>query len=100
MPEPLSDAARVLGERIRDARIALGLSQEDIANLAHINVSNYGKVERGLSNPTFHMIVRVASVLGVDPGSLVAGLTSGQLPELPEIYSAEDFIRERRARLG
>ena len=98
MPEPLSDAARVLGERIRDARIRLGLSQEDIANLATINVSNYGKVERGLSNPTFHTLVRIASVLTIDPGELLAGLTSKQLPDLPPSFSAADFIRERDKR--
>lgn len=97
MPEQLSDAARVLGERIRDARLELGLSQEEVANLASINVSNYGKVERGLSNPTFHMLVRVASVLNVDPGALVAGLTAEQLPELPKSFSAIDYIREKQA---
>lgn len=98
MPEQLSDAAVVLGERIRDARISLGLSQEEISNLASINVSNYGKVERGLSNPTFHTLVRIASVLNVDPGDLVTGITARQLPELPRSFSAVDYIREKEAR--
>lgn len=100
MPEPLSDAAIVLGERIRDARLELGLSQEEIANLASMNVSNYGKIERGLNNPTFHTLVRVASVLNVDPGTLVTGLRSQQLPALPASYSAVDYIREQQARRG
>jgi transcriptional regulator with XRE-family HTH domain len=98
MTEPLSDAARVLGERVRDARLRLGLSQEEIANLASINVSNYGKVERGLSNPTFHTVVRIASVLTIDPGELLVGLTAKQLPDLPPSFSAADFIRERDKR--
>ena len=100
MSQALSDAARILGERIRDARLKLGLSQEEIANLASINVSNYGKVERGLSNPTFHMLVRVASVLNIDPGELLAGMTASQLPELPASFSALDYIREKQARSG
>ena len=98
MTQPLSDAARVLGERIRAARIRLGLSQEEIANLASVNVSNYGKVERGLSNPTFHTLVRIASVLTIDPGQLLTGLTAKQLPDLPPSFSAADFIRERDKR--
>jgi transcriptional regulator with XRE-family HTH domain len=51
MPQPISDAARILGERIRERRIALACSQEEIAHLAGMNVSNYGKIERGLGNP-------------------------------------------------
>ena len=100
MPEALSDASRVLGERVRDARLKHGLSQEDVANLASINVSNYGKLERGLANPTFHTLVRVASVLNVDPATFVAGLSAKQLPELPPSFSAADYIREMRAREG
>ena len=100
MPEPLSDAARVLGERIRDVRLGFGLSQEEVANLASINVSNYGKVERGLSNPTFHTLVRIASVLNVDAGELIKGLSADQLPELPASFSARDYIREKQARTG
>jgi transcriptional regulator with XRE-family HTH domain len=51
MAEPLSDASRVLGERLRDQRLKLGLSQEDIAHLAGLNVSNFGKIERGAEQP-------------------------------------------------
>lgn len=98
MPKPLSDAARVLGERIRAERQKLGVSQDDVANLAGINVSNYGKIERGLSNPTFHTVIRVAAVLDIDPAVLVKGLGVDSLPALTETFSAKDFIRERSQR--
>lgn len=98
MPSPLSDAARILGERIRQRRLRFALSQDDIANLAGMNVSNYGKIERGLSNPTFHTIVRIASVLNIDPGELVAGISAASLPEAVTTFTAKDFVRERRAR--
>ncbi|MCU1558985.1 MAG: family transcriptional regulator [Microbacteriaceae bacterium] len=98
MSEPISDAARVLGDRIRDRRTKLALSQEEIANLAGMNVSNYGKIERGLGNPNFHTLVRIASVLGVDPGTLIEKIGAGALPDRAETFSAADFIRERRAR--
>lgn len=98
MSEPISDAARILGERLRDRRNKLALSQEEIANLAGMNVSNYGKIERGIGNPNFHTLVRIASVLGVDPGSLIKGIEASSLPERREVFTAADFVRERRAR--
>ena len=98
MADPISDASRVLGDRIRRVRVELGLSQEEVAHLAAINVSNYGKIERGLSNPTFHTLVRMASVLNVDASEFVSGLTAAQLPDLPRSFSAVDYIRERSAR--
>ena len=100
MPEQLSDAARTLGERIREQRLRFALSQDDIANLAGMNVSNYGKIERGLSNPTLHTIVRIASVLGVDPAVLVRGIGSESLPDTDATFTAKDFVRERRERHG
>lgn len=98
MPEPSSEAARVLGSRIRDERLRLGLSQDDIANLAGMNVSNYGKIERGIGNPVLVTIVRLAVVLGIDPAVLVQGLGAGHLPDGQEAYTAADFVSERRRR--
>lgn len=98
MPQPLSDAARILGERVREHRLQLAISQDDVANLAGMNVSNYGKIERGLSNPTFHTIVRIAAVLGVDPGILLSGLDEHTLPPNAETFTARDFVRERTKR--
>ena len=98
MPEPLSDAARILGERIRDQRNRFALSQDDIANLTGMNVSNYGKVERGLINPRFYTIIRIAHVLGIDPGVLLTGLTAEDLPEQSHVFTAREFVNERRER--
>jgi transcriptional regulator with XRE-family HTH domain len=98
MPQPISEAARILGERIRIRRIKLACSQEEISNLAGMNVSNFGKIERGLGNPNLHTIVRIASVLGIDPAVLVAGIGAEALPDLVETFTAADFVRERRRR--
>ena len=81
---------------MRDVRVRLAISQDDVANLAGINVSNYGKIERGLSNPTFHTLIRIAAVLGIDPGDLVRGLDASTLPTKGVTYTAKDFIRERQ----
>jgi transcriptional regulator with XRE-family HTH domain len=78
--------------------VRLGLSQNELADLAGINVSNYGKIERGIGNPVLHTIVRLSSVLGIDPAVLVAGLSGDDLPPLLETFSAADYVRERRSR--
>lgn len=98
MAETRSEAARVLGERVRDFRVELGLSQEDIADLAEMHVTNLGKIERGQSNPSLTTIVRVAGVMGVDPADLVRGLGLKQLPERSHKLTAAELIRERRKR--
>lgn len=58
--------------RLRQAREAHGLSQEEVAQAARISVFAYGCLERGRStaggdaNPTLDTVVRVFNVLGID----------------------------------
>lgn len=72
--EPISDAARIFGERVRARRNQLGKSQEQLADDSSLHWSYLGQVERGQRNLTLHSILKLAEVLGVDPGELVRGL--------------------------
>ena len=72
--QPVSGAAATLGERVRARREELGLSQERLAENTQLHWSYIGRVERGQNNLTLQSIVRLAAVLKVDPGELVAGL--------------------------
>jgi transcriptional regulator with XRE-family HTH domain len=74
MPEPLSPATRVLGERVRARREALGLSQEALAHKSAIHWTFLGQVERGQRNLSLHNLLKIAAGLGVDPSELVRGL--------------------------
>ncbi|HYG33432.1 MAG TPA: helix-turn-helix transcriptional regulator, partial [Clostridia bacterium] len=65
---------QVLGERIRDARKAKKLSQEDLALQAGIATSYMGGVERGERNPSFKVLCAVARIVGRDLGSLCRDL--------------------------
>ncbi|MGH1549395.1 helix-turn-helix domain-containing protein [Leifsonia poae] len=97
MPAPRSRAAEVFGRRVREARIALGMSQEDIAGLADMHVTNYGRVERGEANSELHTIVRLATALNVDPGELMKGLYGADmLPDRSRAYSVADFLAAQR----
>jgi transcriptional regulator with XRE-family HTH domain len=88
----------LFGDRLRQLRLKAACSQEEIANLAGMNVSNYGKIERGLGNPELHTLIRLATVLGVDVGELLAGITSDALPEKRRVFTARDFVQERSRR--
>ena len=98
MPDPSSEASRILGERIRTERLKLGLSQDDVANLAGMHSSNYGKLERGIGNPVLHTIVKLGVGLGVDPAIFVAGLGAEHLPPAHGTFTAAEFVRERARR--
>jgi transcriptional regulator with XRE-family HTH domain len=72
--EPISAAAGEFGQRIRAHRTQLGKSQEQLARDSSLHWSYLGQVERGQRNLTLHNILKLAEVLGVDPGDLVRGL--------------------------
>ena len=74
----------------------LGLSQEDVAHLAAMHVSNFGKIERGLANPSIHTLLRIASVLESDPGVLIAGLSGDMVTKRPHKLTAAELIKARQ----
>ena len=98
MKQTTSAAAIHFGAKVRHARIALGLSQESIAELAQMHVTNYGKIERGLTNPSLVTMLRIASVLGTDIAFLTTGLSRDDLPADLEVLSADEFLQERARR--
>ena len=96
MDSPASAAAQILGARLRERRTSLELSQEDVAHMSAMHVSNYGKIERGLANPNLHTLLRIASVLEVDPGVLIAGLSGDMVTARPHKLTAAELIRARQ----
>jgi transcriptional regulator with XRE-family HTH domain len=101
VPETASDAARLFGERVREQRLRLGISQETLAELSGLHWTALGKIERGLRNPSLHNIIKIAGGLAVDPGTLIAGLSTADLQALPVRESpAERIRRQRGSRTG
>ncbi len=74
MPEPLSEATRLLGERVRARRADLGLSQESLADRCGVHWTFLGQVERGRRNLSLHNLLKLATGLDVDACELVRGL--------------------------
>jgi transcriptional regulator with XRE-family HTH domain len=69
--KPRSTEHAALGEAIREARAERGLSQEALADAAGIHVTHLGGVERGVRNPNYTTVVRLARALKLAPGELV-----------------------------
>ncbi len=62
-----------LGRRIRAARRAADLTQEDAAAAAGIDAKRWQRLEAGQVNPTVRTLVRVAEAVGTDFWALVGG---------------------------
>ncbi|ALC58371.1 helix-turn-helix domain-containing protein [Burkholderia pseudomallei] len=65
-----------VGRSIRARRLELDISQEALANIANIDRSHMGKIERGERNVTLLNLVKIARALSCRPSDLLvaAGL--------------------------
>lgn len=97
MTKTHSDAAAILGERLREQRLKLGLTLEDLASLSEMHWTSVGKIERGQVHPNVETLVRLATALNADPGDFVRGLNSSMYEKRVHGLTAADFIREREA---
>ena len=60
------------GSIVRSRRLALGISQEELAARAKVHRTYIGSVERGERNISLHNIHALANALGTSPASLLA----------------------------
>jgi transcriptional regulator with XRE-family HTH domain len=63
--------ALAFGAVVKERRLELGISQEELASSAHVERSHMGKIERGEHLPNLVLILRLAKALSVKPGLLV-----------------------------
>jgi transcriptional regulator with XRE-family HTH domain len=66
-----------LAAAIRALRDAQGITQEDIAYAAGMTTSSYSRLERGLTNPAWTTLQRVAGALGITIAELAAAAERG-----------------------
>lgn len=63
---------RILGDRIRAARINADMTQQDVYEPAGMDRTTYQRVEAGTSDPRFGDLLLVAHAIGVCVGDLVS----------------------------
>jgi transcriptional regulator with XRE-family HTH domain len=69
-PDPLV----VFAQNMRARRKALTLTQEAASDRAQLNLSYWGRIERGTVEPGVRTVVRIARALETTPDALLAGV--------------------------
>lgn len=65
------DWNRLVGSNVRKLRKERGLTQEQLALEAGIDLTYVGGIERGRRNPSVNVLASIASVLGTEPSELL-----------------------------
>ena len=65
------EIARAFGTVTRQTRVDLGVAQDQMALIAGVDRSYFGKLERGERQPSLSILLRIAGALGVSGAELV-----------------------------
>ena len=60
-----------IGEKIRNKREDMDISQREIAAMIPMNQSNYSKIERDVQEPSVEQLRRICQILKLDPRYLL-----------------------------
>jgi transcriptional regulator with XRE-family HTH domain len=71
----MQSAKKTFGASVREHRLALHLSQEDLAARADMHRTYITDVERGVRNVTLASMCKLAEALGIPLEALVTGVT-------------------------
>src|SRR6266436_10043762 len=82
-----------LGERVRQLRVAAGLTQTDLAG-DRFSKEYVSQIERGKTRPTRETIEWVAARLGVDPGFLANGVATDERGRLEGALARAEALIE------
>jgi len=66
---------KLFARRLHQLRVARGVSQEALAELAAVHRNYVGKLERGQQSPSLDTICRLAQALKVKPAALLANIS-------------------------
>ena len=55
-----------IGEKIKDRRDTLGITQPDLAEMAGVNINTIYNIESGRGNPTLSKLNNILNILGME----------------------------------
>jgi transcriptional regulator with XRE-family HTH domain len=93
--------SRHLGTTAREARLRLGLTQQEVAEQAELVTEVYGRLERGHMLPSLPTLMRLCLVLRLDANTLL-GFSTSEPPvwlEQPPAPSSEPPVVRRLLRV-
>lgn len=74
-------AAQLFGQRLKQRRLNLGLTQAQLFEQTGITAAYISFIERGKANPTLDMIIKLAEAVGAEAWDMIRPL-SGKQPNL------------------
>src|SRR5579871_4090331 len=80
-----------LGERLRQLRVAAGLTQTDLAG-ARFSKEYISQIERGKTRPTTETVEWLALRLGVDSGFLATGVSADDRAKAEAVLARADAL--------
>ena len=81
----------IIGERLKKARLAKKMTQEDLAEKLDVSVAFLSRVERGNSHINLKRLNEICSILGTTEGYILNGASSNSSSYLEEEFS--DLLR-------
>lgn len=63
----------VIGLKIKERRLSVGLTQETVANLLDVNPSHVSNIECGRANPSLTALVKIANILQCSVDYFISG---------------------------
>jgi tetratricopeptide (TPR) repeat protein len=84
-----------LGERLRQLRVAAGMTQTDLAG-DRFSKEYVSQIERGKTRPTSETIEWIAARLGVDAGFLANGVSADERGRVDSALARADALLEAR----
>lgn len=83
------DEDKVLGARVRGRRMALGLSQKDLADALGVTFQQIQKYESGANRVSAFAMYRLSTFLGLDMTRIFEGLDPAVEPQAGAAMAAE-----------
>jgi transcriptional regulator with XRE-family HTH domain len=68
------DPLEILAENVRRERDKRGLTQERLAQLSSLHMTDIGRIERAERDPGVRTLSRIAAGLGIAPSELLTGI--------------------------
>ena len=90
---PAPPRALRLGERVRQLRVAAGLTQTDLAG-DRFSKEYISQIERGKTRPTTETVEWLALRLGVDAGFLASGVSTDERAKAEAILARAESLYE------
>jgi len=91
---------KAIGARIKTAREAKHLTQEQLAEMLDLSSTHISVIERGVKEPKLDTFVRIANALDVSADSLLLDVVDhaaqGTACELSELLSERPLDEQRR----